>query len=117
MNVPAPATMHSPIEISDHPSFAGHFPEFPVLPGAVLLDEALQAIQRQRNVDLTLWQIASAKFLDAVRPGDVLRLEHDAPKSGLIRFMILASDRATPGKDRTVVSGSLSSAAPAGGAA
>jgi 3-hydroxyacyl-[acyl-carrier-protein] dehydratase len=110
--------MHSPLEISaDHPSFAGHFPQFPVLPGAVLLDEVLQVIQRQRNVDLTLWQIASAKFLDAVRPGDALRLEHDAPRSGLIRFMILASDRAAPGKDRTVVSGRLSSAASADGPA
>jgi 3-hydroxyacyl-[acyl-carrier-protein] dehydratase len=109
--------MFSPIEISaDHPSFVGHFPKFPVLPGAVLLDEALQVIQRQRNVDLRLWQISSVKFLDAVRPGDVLRLEHDAPKSGLIRFIILAPDRAAPGKDRTVVSGSLSSAAHAGGA-
>jgi 3-hydroxyacyl-[acyl-carrier-protein] dehydratase len=125
VNVPAAATQHSPIEISaEHPSFAGHFPEFPVLPGAVLLDEALQVIQRQRNVDLTLWQIASAKFLDAVRPGDALRLEHDAPKGGLIRFTILARDRAVPGKDhtvpgkdRTVVRGSLSSPAQAGGAA
>jgi 3-hydroxyacyl-[acyl-carrier-protein] dehydratase len=108
--------MQSPIEISaEHPSFAGHFPEFPVLPGAVLLDEALQVIQRQRNVDLTLWHIASAKFLDAVRPGDALRVEHDAPKSGLIRFVILAPDRAVPGKDRTVVSGSLSSGAQADG--
>jgi 3-hydroxyacyl-[acyl-carrier-protein] dehydratase len=110
--------MFSPIEIAaDHPSFAGHFPEFPVLPGAVLLDEALQLIQRQRDVDLKLWRISSAKFLDAVRPGDVLRLQHDAPRSGLIRFFILAPDRAVPGKDRTVVSGSLSSAMQAGGAA
>jgi hypothetical protein len=52
-----------------------------------------------------------------VRPGDALRLEHEAPKSGLIRFIILAPDRAVPGKDRTVASGSLSSAALAGGAA
>jgi 3-hydroxyacyl-[acyl-carrier-protein] dehydratase len=118
VNAPAAATMHSPIEISAaHPSFAGHFPEFPVLPGAVLLDEALQIIQRQRNVDLTLWQIASAKFLDAVHPGDALRLEHQVPKSGLIRFIILSPDRAVPGKDRTVASGSLSSAAQAGGVA
>jgi 3-hydroxymyristoyl/3-hydroxydecanoyl-(acyl carrier protein) dehydratase len=111
MNVQAAVTMHSPIEISrDHPSFAGHFPKFPVLPGAVLLDEALQVIQRERGIDLTQWQIASAKFLEVVRPGDALHLEHDASKSGLIRFTIRVANR-------IVASGSLSSAARPDGAA
>ena len=96
------AAMHSPIEVAaDHPAFAGHFPCFPVLPGAVLLDEALQIIQRDRCIDLTQWQIASAKFLGIVRPGDALQLEHVAPKSGLIRFTIRVADR-------TVASGNLS---------
>ena len=88
-----------------HPAFAGHFPKFPVLPGAVLLDEALQLIQRERGIDLTQWQIASAKFLDVVRPGDVLGLEHEAPHGGLIRFTIRAAER-------TVASGSLERSAP-----
>lgn len=98
--------MHSPIEISsDHPSFPGHFPNFPVLPGAVLLDEVLQIMQRAWGIDLTQWHIASAKFLGAVRPGDALSLEHHAPESGFIRFTIRTADR-------TVASGSLRSAAP-----
>jgi 3-hydroxyacyl-[acyl-carrier-protein] dehydratase len=101
--------MHSPIEVpSDHPSFAGHFPKFPVLPGAILLDAALQVIQRERGIDLTQWQIASVKFLGVVRPGDALRLEHSVgTQSGLIRFQVRVADR-------TVASGSLSSAAQAG---
>lgn len=106
MNAPlaADAVMHSSIGVPvDHPAFAGHFPQFPVLPGAVLLDEVLQVIQRERRIDLVHWQIASAKFLSAVRPGDVLRLEHDAAKSGLIRFTVRAANR-------TVASGVLSNA-------
>ncbi len=96
--------MHSSIEVpADHPAFAGHFPKFPVLPGAVLLDEVLQVIQRERRIDLALWHIASAKFLAAVRPGDVLRLEHDGAKSGVIRFTVRAANR-------TVASGVLSNA-------
>jgi 3-hydroxymyristoyl/3-hydroxydecanoyl-(acyl carrier protein) dehydratase len=107
VNDRAASTLQSPIEVPrDHPSFAGHFPKFPVLPGAVLLDAALQVIQRERAIDLTQWQIASVKFLGAVRPGDALRLEHIAAgKDGLIRFAIRVADR-------TVVSGSLSSATP-----
>ncbi len=105
MNAPlAAAVMHSSIEVPvDHPAFAGHFPRFPILPGAVLLDEVLQIIQRERRIDLAHWQIASAKFLAAVRPGDVLRLEHEAAKSGLIRFTVRAANR-------TVASGALSNA-------
>ena len=98
--------MQSSIEIPrDHPSFAGHFPTFPVLPGAALLDAALQVIQRERGIDLTQWHIASVKFIGAVRPGDALRLEHlVASKGGLIRFTVRVADR-------TVATGSLSSAA------
>jgi 3-hydroxyacyl-[acyl-carrier-protein] dehydratase len=101
MSTQYPAALHSRIEIArDHPAFAGHFPKFPVLPGAVLLDEALQLIERARGIDLTQWHIASAKFLDVVRPGDVLGLEHDLPKDGLIRFILRCAGR-------TVASGSL----------
>ena len=106
MTWPAAATIHSLIEIPpDHPSFAGHFPKFPVLPGAVLLDEALQAIHRTRGIDLERWQITSVKFLDAVHPGDALRLEHAATGTGSIRFTV----RAAGG---VVATGSLSSAHP-----
>ena len=102
MSTPAAATLHSPLEIPrDHPAFAGHFPKFPVLPGAVLLDEALQVIQRERHIDLTQWHITSVKFLDVVRPGDALHLEHDLAVSGVIHFRIRALNR-------TVATGSLS---------
>jgi len=103
--------MQSFIEVpTDHPSFAGHFPKFPVLPGAALLDAVLQVIQRERDIDLTQWHIASVKFTDAVRPGEALRLEHVvAGKNGVIRFTVRVADR-------TVAGGSLSSATPAGAA-
>jgi 3-hydroxyacyl-[acyl-carrier-protein] dehydratase len=101
MSTPAAAALHSRLEVArDHPAFAGHFPKFPVLPGAALLDEALQLMERERGIDLTEWHVASVKFLDVVRPGDALSLEHDTPKTGLIRFTIRCAGR-------TVASGSL----------
>jgi 3-hydroxyacyl-[acyl-carrier-protein] dehydratase len=96
--------MHNELHIAaDHPSFAGHFPGLPVLPGAVLLDATLRAIEGARGIVLTEWQISSAKFLDVVRPGDSLVLEHDAAGTGLIRFAIHAGSR-------IVASGTLSNA-------
>jgi 3-hydroxyacyl-[acyl-carrier-protein] dehydratase len=86
--------MQSALHIAaDHPAFAGHFPSFPVLPGAILLDEMLNAVELAREIDLKGWRIGSAKFIDAVRPGDHLVIEHDAPAAGLIRFTIRAENR------------------------
>ena len=51
---------------SDHPMIAGHFPGNPVVPGAVLLDEALLAIA----VDVPgVRRVAFAKFPTVLRPG------------------------------------------------
>jgi 3-hydroxyacyl-[acyl-carrier-protein] dehydratase len=99
------STLQSLIEVpKDHPAFAGHFPRFPVLPGAVLLDGVLHAIEKQRGIDLMQWRITSAKFLSLVRPGDSLRLQHEISKGGSIRFSLSAGNR-------PVASGSLSNAA------
>jgi 3-hydroxyacyl-[acyl-carrier-protein] dehydratase len=101
----AGGTLQSLIEVpEDHPAFAGHFPKIPVLPGAVLLDQVLAAIESQRGIDLTQWRITSAKFLALVRPGDSLRLEHEVSKGGSIRFTLSTAGR-------KVASGSLSNAA------
>ena len=77
----------------DHPAYAGHFPGFPILPGAVLLDAALNEIARSRGIDLTQWRLAAAKFLEAVGPGDALILEHSAPDATTVRFVITAGHR------------------------
>jgi 3-hydroxyacyl-[acyl-carrier-protein] dehydratase len=89
----------------DHPAFPGHFPHFPVLPGAALLDQVLTVLESRWGIELTQWRITSVKFLGLVRPGDTLRLEHELAKNGSIRFTLSAAGR-------QVASGSLSNAAP-----
>jgi 3-hydroxyacyl-[acyl-carrier-protein] dehydratase len=89
------------IEIAaDHAAYPGHFPKFPVLPGAVLIDAALRIIAGETGIDLRGRQIESAKFLGAVRPGDALHMEFDAKALHSIRFNIFAAER-------KVVSGTL----------
>jgi 3-hydroxyacyl-[acyl-carrier-protein] dehydratase len=107
MMPPQAAQLHrSELHIAaDHPAYAGHFPNFPLLPGALLLDEALRSIARTRGIDLILWRVASAKFLQIVRPGTALTLEHSAPSAPTIRFAILSGTA-------TVASGMLSALAP-----
>jgi len=101
----------------DHPAFAGHFPGMPILPGAVLLDEALRVIEVDLALDLTQWQIATAKFLERVRPGDALTVEHSGPANGLVRFTVRVANRpgvATPGLANPALSGTLSATSVAG---
>jgi 3-hydroxymyristoyl/3-hydroxydecanoyl-(acyl carrier protein) dehydratase len=92
----------------DHKAFAGHFPGSPLLPGAALIDEALRAICLRRGLNLGRWRLASAKFLEPVRPGTSLVLEHSMGDAGTLRFIIRNADRA-------VASGLLTAVAAGGG--
>lgn len=79
---------------ADHPAFAGHFPGAPVLPGVVLLDETIRAIERANGGEPRCWRVASVKFLQVVAPGEALALEHERLASGTIRFTILSAGQA-----------------------
>jgi 3-hydroxyacyl-[acyl-carrier-protein] dehydratase len=76
---------------AQHPAFSGHFPGAPLLPGVVLLDEMLRAVEDRA---LSRWTIATAKFLQPVRPGETLTLEHENLTNGAIRFSIRSAGRA-----------------------
>jgi 3-hydroxyacyl-[acyl-carrier-protein] dehydratase len=79
---------------ASHPSFEGHFPGAPVLPGVVLLDEAIRAIELAAGGEARCWRVASVKFLRAVGPGARLALEQERLASGTIRFTILSAGQA-----------------------
>lgn len=80
---------------ADHPAFAGHFPGRPIVPGVVLLDEAVQALEAEFALPPTCWKLASAKFLSPVGPGDVVTLSwQDPAASGAIAFRLACGERA-----------------------
>jgi 3-hydroxyacyl-[acyl-carrier-protein] dehydratase len=72
----------------EHPALAGHFPGAPILPGVLLLDEMVCALERERQHAGTRWRIGAAKFVKPVRPGETLTLEHEPLPNGSIRFHI-----------------------------
>jgi 3-hydroxymyristoyl/3-hydroxydecanoyl-(acyl carrier protein) dehydratase len=76
---------------SDHPAYDGHFPGHPLLPGVVLLAEALAAIEAHAPAPAQGWVVENAKFLLPVEPGTKLTLSHDAATSGGVRFEIHSS--------------------------
>jgi 3-hydroxyacyl-[acyl-carrier-protein] dehydratase len=53
----------------DHPTADGHFPNNPIIPGALLLDHVLRAIGSTAPMALRF-----VKFLQVVRPGDRIEI-------------------------------------------
>ncbi len=72
---------------ADHPAFAGHFPGAPIVPGVLLLDAALHALEREQGSAVST--VASAKFLRPVAPGEVLALSSQPAASGRAHFEIV----------------------------
>jgi 3-hydroxyacyl-[acyl-carrier-protein] dehydratase len=66
----------------DHPAFAGHFPATPIVPGVLLLAEALERLAEQARVPLRCVRIRNAKFLRPVHPGELVDVELRARDAG-----------------------------------
>lgn len=73
---------------ADLPLFAGHFPQYPVLPGVIIMEALAQAASFCVLVDRKaegaigfLTGIDKAKFRRQVRPGEILTLKASIVKS------------------------------------
>lgn len=58
----------------DHPALPGHFPGRPIVPGVVILDRVLDAIEAAHG-PLGALRLPQVKFLRPLLPGQAARIE------------------------------------------
>lgn len=71
----------------DHPSLAGHFPGHPVVPGVVVLDHVVAAIEARHGA-LPPLRLPQVKFLAPLRPGEEAEVALEGA-GGRWRFRVL----------------------------
>lgn len=59
---------------ADHPSLPGHFPGRPLVPGVLLLDRVVEAIEADHGA-LGPLRLPRVKFLQPLLPGETARVE------------------------------------------
>lgn len=59
---------------ADDPTFAGHFPHRPILPGVFQLEIVRMTAEWIQNRPLAVQEIAKAKFQRPILPGETLKL-------------------------------------------
>ncbi|KGM54922.1 dehydratase [Lysobacter arseniciresistens ZS79] len=62
---------------ADHPSLPGHFPGRPLVPGVVVLDRVLEAIESRHGALPAGLRLPQVKFLQPLLPGEAARVELD----------------------------------------
>src|SRR6266849_4213949 len=72
----------------NEPFFIGHFPEYPVMPGVLIIEAmaqvagvlVLNSMPDRKSKQVLLASVEQAKFRKPVRPGDQLRIEMKVSK-------------------------------------
>lgn len=81
----------------DDPTFAGHFPTRPVLPGVFQLEMARFSAETVMQCPLALCEITKAKFLRPIIPAETVRVELKlAEKADTIQLRALFSVTGRP---------------------
>ncbi|MCF7221699.1 hypothetical protein [Marilutibacter chinensis] len=60
---------------ADHPCLSGHFPGRPLVPGVVLLEHVVEAVEAAGGPADARWRWPQVKFLQPLLPGDKARIE------------------------------------------
>jgi len=76
---------------ADHPSLPGHFPGHPIVPGVVLLDHVVAAIEAAHGA-LPALRLPQVKFVQPLLPGEEAEVALDAQSDARWKFRVLRGD-------------------------
>ncbi len=74
---PEPMSTDTFVIAHDHPALPGHFPGRPIVPGVVVLDRVLAAIEAAGGQAAGPLRLPQVKFLQPLLPGETARIELD----------------------------------------
>ncbi|MEN8166500.1 MAG: hydroxymyristoyl-ACP dehydratase [Pseudomonadota bacterium] len=85
----------------DHPCLEGHFPENPIVPGTIILEQVVKTLT-ERRPDVRACEIVSAKFLSPLKPGEPFSLRI-SQQAGAVQFECSRNDQLIASGRLTVV--------------
>ena len=71
---------------SSHPTLAGHFPNNPIIPGVVILDQVIRFWQQESGH--TVKSVLNTKFITLLRPDTACTIDYQSKGNGKVNFMI-----------------------------
>ena len=75
----------------DHPCLPGHFPGHPVVPGVVVLDHVLQAVEALHGPRAAM-RLPQVKFAQPLLPGEDAEVALEALPGARWKFRVLRGD-------------------------
>ncbi|MEH6416235.1 hypothetical protein [Pseudomonas sp. CGJS7] len=76
---------------ADHPCLPGHFPGRPLVPGVVLLERAIEAVQAEHG-PLTGVRLPQVKFMRPLLPGQAAEVELESVAPARWKFRVRHAD-------------------------
>ena len=77
---------------ADHPALPGHFPGSPVVPGVLILDRVVEALEAATCHPVRLRRLSHVKFLAPLFPGQVAKISIEA-SGNVLAFAVHRSDQ------------------------
>lgn len=91
----------------NHPSFPGHFPGNPIVPGVLLLERVMAHAQSQASESLEHFALLNVKFLAPVAPGDKLNLTLAESNANSLTFAVHITKSSAGSQDTLACTGQL----------